>query len=114
MKTFNSLFFALFAVISLGCDRDEQTGVDTVTYHYDQTQCADPWVSEPVEGRTDLRNLVRQYLEQRGVVVHSVNITTDPGVEVVCLACTCISGNIITVVVNEEHAVTLEDLSFYR
>ena len=114
MKTINNVIFALFVVAFLGCDKEDQAGVDTLTFHYNETQCADPWVLESEGGNAGISDLLKSYLEERGVTVFSVAITVDERVEIVCLACTCTSGRILSVVVNEADAATLEALDFYR
>ena len=114
MKTIYSFLSVLFVVTLLGCTKEDRAGVETVLFHYDETQCADPWVLESDGGHTGVSDLLKSYLEERGVTVFGVDISVDESVDIVCEACICPSGRIISVEVNEADAATVEALDFYR
>ena len=75
---------------------------------YTETQCADPWAAI---GKDDTRDNVIAYLSERDIKVHDFQaVRYHEGA--VCLACTCISGRYIRVLVDRSDKEVMITLGF--
>lgn len=108
MKIISKLIVASITFLFVSCEKS------TVWMSYAQTQCADPW-QMLIEDMTDSQNVldaVEEYLltEYDVKVLDSEINMNDPGM--VCLACSCTSGNTIRIKVKDTVVENLSELGF--
>ncbi len=108
MKKHILIFVALISLALYSCQDDTDTW-----YSYNETQCADPWMTGLGNDEAEVRDSVEAYLGNLGVTVAEVEINNN-GVAAVCLACVCESGRIIRVRSNEDAEDTMTDEGFMR
>ncbi|MFK7755923.1 MAG: hypothetical protein AB8B53_03205 [Flavobacteriales bacterium] len=97
------------------CTKEEDLTPSPVvgtSYSYSETQCADPW--HQFEGAFDLtpEERVMAYFESLDIEVSNIEFLPLAGDLEACLACTCLSGNIINLDVAPEAEETIENLGF--
>ncbi|AKQ46949.1 hypothetical protein TH63_16990 [Rufibacter radiotolerans] len=77
---------------------------------YQQTQCADPW--EPCTSQ-DAKACAGEYIKQQGFTVLKISVTREnDGAS--CLACTCLSGQVVKVKVSETDVSKLLAVGFKK
>lgn len=107
MKYFKSILLVAITLLFFQCSKD-----DLVTMSYYQTSCADKWGYDP---DTPTGEAVINYFDTEfGVTIETVVVTTDNSIAEACLACSCLSGKVITVEVDEEHVDLLESENFFQ
>lgn len=110
MRTKAILFLLIgFFVLFNSCDPDDEEGI---SMRYDETKCDNPWATLPEEG--DYLVDVRYYLEQQGITVLSIFVSTyDENIGEGCDECSCLTGRHIVISIPTEDAYEAEDLGFY-
>jgi hypothetical protein len=94
-------FIFLFFILIISCEKN----YDNLTWaSYNETQCANPW-----QGNSKYD--VLYYLKGKGIEIFDINIVTY-STGPFCLACTCSSGRIIYVLINENDAEAIKKLEF--
>lgn len=99
-------FLILTSLAFISCEKDYE-GIEMSIV---ETGCANGW-GDYYEGTSDYKHAVIAYLNHHGIEVFSVerfNYYDGP----VCMACTCTTGNLIIIRINEKDVSKAEDLGF--
>ncbi|MCP4522217.1 MAG: hypothetical protein GY827_11080 [Cytophagales bacterium] len=102
----------ILTLISLFYLSSCQTEKDAVDFYYDQTSCSDPWQSS--QDNSELERSVTKYLRGQGIKVFKSKIDHSNDLEIICLACDCITGTKIIVSVDEDKTTKMEELGFLK
>jgi len=99
-----TLFLALTALSLTSCQREK------VWVKYLETQCADPWggYTQPDAEKTAA---IKAYFSGQGVEVFHVTMEALHGPDA-CMACECLSGNVISCRVSEKDLPVMLDHGF--
>ncbi|WP_026953987.1 hypothetical protein [Algoriphagus vanfongensis] len=110
MKNKIHLFLMLgLLLLSFACQEEENP--DPLVY-WEQTGCADPWQTGPLETEEKLIKAVESYLKDKNVKNARVTSIFHDGREGVCLACTCTTGNRIYIAAPQNQKERLLNLGF--
>ncbi|WP_346859344.1 hypothetical protein [uncultured Draconibacterium sp.] len=97
----------LFLILSFwACDNKQ----NLIELDIVETGCMNAW-DDYYNGENDYRDAVEEYLEQNGISVYRVYAHTywdGP----VCLACSCPTGRLIVIRIEEEDRLKAEELGF--
>lgn len=88
------ILLSLISISFLNCDSTDSS--TSTWFDYQETQCADAWQTGIGSPSADVENAVINYLDGLGVNVQDVTIDNS-GLPEVCLACSCLSGRVISV-----------------
>jgi predicted small secreted protein len=100
------LILSMFLFAIAACNDEKGIEMDIV-----ETGCMNGW-DDFYEGTDDYRHAVTAYLENNNIAVYSVqkiNYYSGP----VCLACSCSTGNLIVIRINENDVGKTEQLGFH-
>lgn len=104
------LFIAMLASIFSFCKKETVSTQSTVMV-YGMTQCSDPWQDE--DYFKDKAAALKAYLTKQGITVLELSIVEETGF-IFCQACTCPSGFIATVKVDDKDIAAMEKLKFTK
>ena len=103
------LFYCLIVLTLLAsCEKGE-----LIEMKYHQTYCADAWELGSSATEEEISETVTRYLKDLDIKVKEVSMN-DEGQAQFCNACSCTSGNIIVVKVDELFQTDLENLGFFK
>ena len=109
MKQFSTLTVSLLLFITFSCKKEE---AGLLWLSIPETQCANAWDGF---GGSSAGEKITHYLATEDIVVHDVDIEDlSDNNGVVCLACTCGTGRIIYVLIEEEDLGKAENLGFEK
>lgn len=110
------LKLSLSVLLFLGvcsCEDDSRTDV----FYYDETGCADLWwvdFNDTVVAPGVYESVVRTYLLNEGIEMHSFNTFYDSTVAELCFACHCHTGTVLQVEVASGNRRKMRRLGFYE
>ena len=108
-------FFITFVILSfLACDNDDDAEEVQNRFFWNQTQCDDPWILSSNNPDEETEIAIETFLDQEGVNVLDINFISDPSLVQICSACSCTSGKIIAVDVDEMDSSKMLELGFYQ
>ena len=110
MKYYLTLSILLLPLLQ-GCHEDNVPR-NHLEFYWDQTSCADPWITNSNNSTNEILQAVEDYLSDQGVKGAKVLSMTGDGVEQGCEACFCTTGNRIYVAVPLEQKSNMLALGF--
>ena len=111
MKMRNTYLIVLVAILFAQC-----TETNMITMQYDLTYCADKWEFDKSNLSVEEKEtIIETYLkEEENVLLESIKIKEQVTSPEVCNACSCKSGDVIEVTIEDGFELQLGDLGFYK
>ncbi len=114
MKNYFTL--VLFGLGLAGISSCENSS-DSDLFYYDETGCADLWwidFNDTVVAPGVYESVVRTYLLNEGIEMHSFHTFYDSTVAELCFACHCHTGTVLQVEVASGNRRKMRRLGFYE
>jgi len=84
---------------------------NSVRLKYNETQCANPWTKH-YAGPSERYDVVRDFLKTQDIRIYDLDIKSEGRGES-CLACTCLSGDVVYLRTLEDDADIARSLEFH-
>jgi hypothetical protein len=108
---FLSAFCSLILLLLHSCENEGNS--ELLVFYYDQTSCSDPWANSYYDSK-ELKSAVISYLSNQGIrPVDFLFLSTD-GIQQICSACSCTTGNRIWIKAPGRFEGRLLELGFLK
>ncbi len=115
MKNITKFLCLLALAISFAscCDKDDDND-HLVTMHYHETKCSDKWMTGENSPEEAVKTALTDYMmDEYEIQLDEVELSFDANIGQDCEACSCLTGRIIEVSVDESFTDELESENFF-
>lgn len=110
MNRFYLIMVLILSITINSCDNAE----DVNRFYWNQTKCADPWMTGENDTNDETEVALRSFLENENVIIQNLGFDNNSPLDISCESCGCGTGQRIIVEVINSDVSTMKELNFYQ
>jgi hypothetical protein len=108
------ILYIFILTVLISCKKDSHgPSSHTSHYYFVETYCANPWCRTPISGCGTLEGISKYLREDIGVSFSNLLITQEFS-PLICDACRCVTGRIISISTNDNNEEKLLQAGFIK